>query len=80
MVGDLQDHVGVVGRAEVRVAELLGAAADVADVVPGPPGPDVLAVPPQLADQGGEPGSPGWRAGASRNRASMAWASGFQSR
>src|SRR5580704_7898791 len=53
LVGDLEDRVGVLDRAEPGVAELLCAAApDSGDVVARPPVPDMLAVTLELGDQG----------------------------
>jgi len=52
VVGDLEDDVGVLHRAEAGVAELLGAAADGGNVVPRPPIPDVLTVALEFGDQG----------------------------
>jgi hypothetical protein len=57
VVGDLEDHVGVLGGAEPGMAELLGAAAPYGgDVVARPPVPDVLAVAMELGDQGADIG------------------------
>src|SRR5262245_58125922 len=56
VVGRVGDDVGVVGKAEGRVAELLGPVADVADVVGGPPRPNVLAGVEWLIDQRDEVG------------------------
>src|SRR5882762_4374948 len=54
LVGDLQDHVGVLDGTEPWVAELFRPAAHSDDVVARPPVPDVLAVPLEFGDQRGD--------------------------